>query len=72
MALFDRSGRKKHPEARRFPGNSGKAWWETAGEFPPEALYDPMEDMGSAFDPMGSYTGVPEDGGEPTQDADDL
>ena len=83
MALFDRSGRKKHPEARRLPGNPGSpanrrfvgmgnAWWEVAEEFPSEALYDPAEDMASAFDPTGSYTGIPEDGGEPVQDADDL
>lgn len=26
----------------------------------------------SVFDPNGSYTGVPQDGGKPTQDADDL
>ena len=70
MALFDRLGRKKHPEAQRLPGR--KEWWEIAAEFPPEARYDPAEDLGSAFDPMGSYTGNPEDGGEPTQDADDL
>ena len=40
--------------------------------YPPEAPFDPTDDLGSAFDPMGSYTGVPEDGGEPVQDADDL
>ena len=60
MALFDRLGRKK----RRPP----KPWWEVAEEFPPEALYDPAEE----FDPLGSYTGIPGDGGEPEQDADDL
>lgn len=27
---------------------------------------------GSKSDPLGSYTGVAEDGGKPTQDADDL
>lgn len=26
----------------------------------------------SSADPLGSYTGVPIDGGQPTQDADDL
>jgi len=67
MALFDGFGRKK-----RRPLAGQKAWWEVAEEFPPEALYDPAEDLGSDFDPMGSYTGMPEDGGEPTQDADDL
>jgi len=80
MALFDGFGRKKRrsPMGPGFPANRGfvgvgqKAWWEVAEEFPPEALYDPAEDLGSAFDPMGSYTGMPEDGGEPTQDADDL
>ena len=53
MALFDRSGRKKYPEAR-LPGSRPR--WE----------------MASDFDPMGSYTGVPADGEEPIQDADDL
>ena len=67
MALFDCFGRKNH----RFPVGH-KAWWEIAGEFPPEALYDPAEDLGSVFDPMGSYTGLPEASGEPEQDADDL
>jgi len=67
MALFDRLGRKK-----RRSSIGPKAWWEIAEEFPPEALYDPAEDLGSAFDPMGSYTGAPEDGEEPMQDADDL
>lgn len=28
--------------------------------------------VGSCTDPQGSYTGVPCDGGEPVQDADDL
>lgn len=28
--------------------------------------------MGSPTDPLGSYTGVPADGGVPVQDADDL
>jgi len=70
MALFDRFGRGKR--ARR-PGIS-KPWWEVAEEFLPETLYAPTEDFDSegAFDPMGSYTGIPEDGGEPVQDADDL
>ena len=27
---------------------------------------------GVVADPMGSYTGAPEDGGKPVQDADDL
>ena len=67
MALFDRFGRKK----TGLPAAS-KARWEISEEFPPEASCDPAEDPGSAFDPLGSYTGVPEDGGEPTQDADDL
>lgn len=43
-----------------------------AEAYPPKAPLDPAEDLGSDFDPMGSYTGVPEDGGEPVQDADDL
>jgi hypothetical protein len=63
MALLDRPG----PAGRRRMGK-GKPWWEVAEEFPPEALYDPTEEA----DPMGSYTGVPEDGGAPVQDADDL
>lgn len=28
--------------------------------------------QGSPTDPLGSYTGLPADGGEPVQDADDL
>ena len=65
MALLDRFGRL----GRRFLGSRAapKAWWETAEEFPPGADYGPMD-----FDPLGSYTGAPEDGGEPQQDADDL
>ena len=44
-------------------------WWETAAEFtPPEHLAE----MASPYDPLGSYTGVPMDGGEPVQDADDI
>lgn len=27
---------------------------------------------GSKTDPLGSYTGVPDEGGKPVQDADDL
>ncbi len=30
------------------------------------------KNKGSKNDPLGSYTGVPVDGGKPTQDADDL
>jgi len=64
MALFDRSGRRKSPEARRLPGRE-KMMWETAKEAP-------YEELGSIFDPWGSYTGVSVEGGNPTQDADDL
>ena len=69
MALFDRSGRRK-----QWFSAKRKAWWETADEFHPEALYGPDGDFDSegGFDPMGSYTGVPDGGGEPVQDADDL
>ena len=52
-----------------WPGQRRKRWWETAAEF------SAMEDstgMASPFDPLGSYTGVPLDGGEPVQDADDI
>ena len=69
MAIFDRFGLKKQ-RGRRFNG-AEKPWWEVAEEFSPESLYDPSEEYGS-FDPLGSYTGVPADGGEPVQDADDL
>lgn len=79
MALFDRFGWGKR--ARRLSVKQ-KAWWETAGELHPETLYGPASDFGSDgdfdqdegfdYDPTGSYTGVPEDGGEPVQDADDL
>ncbi len=30
------------------------------------------KNKGSKSDTLGSYTGVPTDGGKPTQDADDL
>ena len=77
MPIFDRLGWGRR--ARRLSAKK-KAWWETADEFHPEALYAPTEDYEDfdfdpkwGFDPMGSYTGVPEDGGgEPVQDADDL
>ncbi|MCL2194524.1 MAG: hypothetical protein FWB76_01040 [Oscillospiraceae bacterium] len=53
-----------------------RQWWETAAEFPvePPADFDPdiANFPASEFDPMGSYTGNPIDGGEPIQDADDL
>ena len=67
MDLFDRFGQKKNTSSAR-----SKAWWEIAEEFPPETLYNPAEDLGSVYDPMGSYTGLSADGGEPVQDADDL
>jgi len=81
MALFDGFGRKK--QARRYAMR--QKWWETADELtPPEPLYDAGDvfdgeytpdrtfDPNWVFDPLGSYTGVPGDGGEPEQDADDL
>ncbi|MCL1952782.1 MAG: hypothetical protein FWF60_08585 [Oscillospiraceae bacterium] len=60
MALFHRSARR----ARRFPGR--RPWWEAASELMPPEAYE------GDFDPLGSYTGVPDGGGEPVQDADDL
>jgi len=66
MALFDRTGRRSRPRARRLPGSRD---FEAAREFPAEASY---EELGSIFDPWGSYTGVAADGGSPVQDADDL
>ena len=32
----------------------------------------PLRPMRSPFDENGSYTGTPQDGGKPVQDADDL
>jgi len=80
MALFDRFGRKKRA------GRPPNPWWEAANEISPEPFYGPGADFGpveafdsdgrfdliSGFDPLGSYTGLPGDGGEPAQDADDL
>lgn len=66
MSLFHRFRRNKHQ--RSHFGLNHKAHWETADEFPAEELHD----AATAFDPMGSYTGVPLDGGQPEQDADDL
>ena len=58
---------------RTLAGRRDKTWWEIAADFESPAqkpmLYDPME---SGYDPLGSYTGTPADGGEPQQDADDL
>ena len=67
MGFFDKRSRRRRAVARTI---HKKMWWETAAEFPPDELfYDPVE---SAYDPMGSYTGNPADGGEPEQDVDDL
>ncbi len=33
---------------------------------------NPMSAQNIFSDVLGSYTGIPEDGGQPTQDADDL
>ena len=61
LGLFDHLGlyhKSKRPLLVR---------WETAAEYPADELFDDP-----VFDPLGSYTGTPEDGGEPEQDADDL
>lgn len=50
---------KKHPHNRPKPGQV-----ET-----PACAVDPLAPLN---DPLGSYTGVPFRGEEPTQDADDL
>ena len=47
-----------------------KYQWETAAEYHAEDAFESSD--ASEFDPLGSYTGVPEDGGAPVQDADDL
>lgn len=39
---------------------------------PTEAALNVIDNKPSKTDPQGMYTGVPEDGGEPIQDADDL
>lgn len=36
------------------------------------ADHQAVEVIHKEIDPLGSYTGRPEDGGEPVQDADDL
>ena len=65
MGIF---GHKKKRHSATARGN--RAWWETAAEFSSdEMFYDPAD---NCFDPLGSYTGRPVDGGEPEQDADDL
>jgi len=71
MGLFNTNrGKNKRNGAKRLR----KAWWEIAAEFPAEELfYDPtLDPAASAYDPLGSYTGRPVDGGQPVQDADDL
>ena len=68
MGLFHtgRKAKKRDIPTKRIR----KAWWEIAAEYPAEELfYDPTA---SEYDPLGSYTGRPADGGEPVQDADDL
>jgi hypothetical protein len=69
MSIFD--GLRRNKKHRGGANKLHKAWWETADEIQPvDALfYDPAED---AYDPLGSYTGRPADGGMPEQDADDL
>ena len=37
-----------------------------------QAVLEEASSTSSQFDPLGSYTGTPEDGEEPVQDADDL
>ena len=75
MGLLDHFGRKDR-ERRRARRLATKQWWETAAEFPADELfYDPelTEYPSSEFDPQGSYTGRPIDGGDvPLQDVDDL
>ncbi|MCL2531987.1 MAG: hypothetical protein FWE40_07515 [Oscillospiraceae bacterium] len=84
MQFFENIRRRRH----RATAARHRQWWETAAEFPVEFppddnSYDPdesinfdtlhvSEDSVSMFDPMGSYTGNPIDGGPPVQDADDL
>lgn len=68
MGIFDgspRARRERHAALRRLR----RPWWESAQAFDDEMFYDPMD---SIFDPLGSYTGRPADGGLPEQDADDL
>jgi len=59
MGIFNHQKRKQ-----------SKAWWEIAAEYPADELF--YEPTLSGFDPQGSYTGNPTDGGQPEQDADDL
>jgi len=82
MQFFENIRRRRH----RTAAARHRQWWETAAEFPVstrENSYDSnegidfdaihiSEDSVSMFDPMGSYTGNPIDGGPPVQDADDL
>ena len=60
--MFDKWKKKKsdHPEGGRLP--SVRAGLVTNAK----------EDLKSTPDIYGSYTGVPLDGGQPIQDADDL
>ena len=61
MRLF---GRNQRRGGRETHISSAGAWFDTAGS---------QRDGGrDSFDPLGSYTGRPADGGEPEQDADDL
>jgi hypothetical protein len=52
-------------ERRTLTGVSGISGTDPALQVTDNTLYD-------GTDPQGSYTGVPRDGGRPTQDADDL
>lgn len=58
---MDKKNNKKQKKSKKMSPlvESLLDTWETSGE----------EDV---FDVLGSYTGNPEDGGKPIQDADDL
>ena len=73
---------KKRPSRQEFPKNGATNRYHfpqsrrnTAGAAY-QSIFAPfdMNDVPdySDTDPEGSWTGVPRDGGEPTQDADDL
>ena len=65
MGYFDR----RRGRWERAAAGPLRSWWEVATEFsPPGRPYEAE----NSFDPLGSYTGSPADGGQPQQDADDL
>jgi len=61
LKLFRHYGRKRESVCPRSSrrGNAAHAQFST-------------RDRDGGFDPLGSYTGTAQDGGEPEQDADDL